>query len=231
MFRVTNSPILRSTFWLYIQLLVEMERQFHLNRGTGGQQCRCFVPKAVYTDKNCSWGWNNLSPETCRADLKRLINEKVVASCWLFTAPKIHCPLQKTTRPYLESVDSNHALSSSLFITNFNITIHLHLGTKTISLHFCLCWCLNSPCEITTRLNPGFNHLTIWNEECKSWSSSLYRFHNRTTTITGARGGAVGWGTALQVGRSRVRFPMVSLEFFIDIILPAALWSWGWLSL
>jgi len=22
-------------------------------------------------------------------------------------------------------------------------------------------------------------------------------------------------------------FPMVSLEFFIDIILPAALWSWG----
>jgi len=32
-------------------------------------------------------------------------------------------------------------------------------------------------------------------------------------TWLGARGGAVGWGTALQAGRSRVRFPMVSLEF------------------
>jgi hypothetical protein len=47
----------------------------------------------------------------------------------------------------------------------------------------------------------------------------------------GTCGGAVGWGTALQTGRSRVRFPIVSLEFFIDIILPAALWPWGRLSL
>jgi len=37
--------------------------------------------------------------------------------------------------------------------------------------------------------------------------------------------------TALQTGRSRVRFAMVSLEFFIDIILPAALWLWDRLSL
>jgi len=32
--------------------------------------------------------------------------------------------------------------------------------------------------------------------------------------------------TALQAGMSRVRFPMVSLEFFIDILL-AAQWPWG----
>jgi hypothetical protein len=37
--------------------------------------------------------------------------------------------------------------------------------------------------------------------------------------------------TALQTGRSRERFPMVSLELFIAIILPTALWPWGRLSL
>jgi len=34
-----------------------------------------------------------------------------------------------------------------------------------------------------------------------------------------------------KVGRSWVRFLMVSLEFFIDIILPATLWPQGWPSL
>jgi hypothetical protein len=40
----------------------------------------------------------------------------------------------------------------------------------------------------------------------------------------GARGSVVGWGTALQAGRSRVQFSMRSLDFSIDLILPAVLW-------
>jgi hypothetical protein len=35
----------------------------------------------------------------------------------------------------------------------------------------------------------------------------------------------------LRAGRSRLPFPMVWLEFFIDMILPVALWPWGRLSL
>jgi len=42
-----------------------------------------------------------------------------------------------------------------------------------------------------------------------------------------AAGGAVGGGTALQAERSRVQFPMVSLKFFMAIILPAAVWPWS----
>ena len=69
MFRTTNSPILRSNFWLYIQLLVQCT-----DIAVDWQQYRCIVPKALYTVKKCSWGWASLSPETCRADLKRSMN-------------------------------------------------------------------------------------------------------------------------------------------------------------
>jgi hypothetical protein len=58
-----------------------------------------------------------------------------------------------------------------------------------------------------------------------SWQ--IYQYNNNSMI----RGGAVVWNTALQAGRSRVRFPRLLLELFIDIFLPAALWPWGWLSI
>jgi hypothetical protein len=45
------------------------------------------------------------------------------------------------------------------------------------------------------------------------------------------RGSVFGWNTMLHAGRSWIRFPMRSLDFSIDLILPAALWPWGQLSL
>jgi hypothetical protein len=62
-----------------------------------------------------------------------------------------------------------------------------------------------------------------------AYARQLYRVESITSQ--NHPGGAVGWGTALHAGRSRVRFPMVSLEFFIDIMVSVALWPWGRLSL
>ena len=39
-------------------------------------------------------------------------------------------------------------------------------------------------------------------------------FLSNTVELNGVRGGAVGWGTALQAERSRVPFPMELLELF-----------------
>ena len=46
-------------------------------------------------------------------------------------------------------------------------------------------------------------------------SNIILRVDNKGSLFNlGVRDGAVGWGTALQAGRSQVRFPMVLLEFF-----------------
>ena len=47
----------------------------------------------------------------------------------------------------------------------------------------------------------------------------------------GARGGVVVKALRYKPAGRSFRFPMVSLEFFSDIILPVALWPWGQLSL
>jgi len=59
--------------------------------------------------------------------------------------------------------------------------------------------------------NPGNGRLNYLNDP-------VLNVLNNTVLYNG-----VGSGSALPAGRSRVRFPMVSQEFFVDIILPAEL--------
>jgi len=68
-------------------------------------------------------------------------------------------------------------------------------------------------------VEPGYNDIGLYNTSLIASNILCYQF-------VGARSGAVGWGR-----RSGFRFAMVSLGFFVDIILPAALWPRIWLSL
>jgi hypothetical protein len=81
-------------------------------------------------------------------------------------------------------------------------------------------------CTVTVRWYIHF--ALLHTHKCRNANTALYLI---VISVRGARGGAVGWGTALQAGRSRVRFPIISLDFFIGIILPTALWPWCWLRL
>ena len=64
---------------------------------------------------------------------------------------------------------------------------------------------------------------------------SYFRGDNTHFTVALPCEGGPRWhsgeGAVLQIGRLQVRFQMVSLEFFIDIIPPIAPWPWGRLSL
>ena len=51
-----------------------------------GSSVGALYQKLYIQSKKFSWGWATLSPETCRADLKTLIKDKVVASFWFLTS-------------------------------------------------------------------------------------------------------------------------------------------------
>lgn len=66
----------------------------------------------------------------------------------------------------------------------------------------------------------------------RAFGKSLCSFYYHGGYVdNGERCSAVDWGTGLQAGKTRFRFPMGSLSVFIYLILPAPLWPWVWLSL
>ena len=80
--------------------------------------------------------------------------------------------------------------------------------------HFCLC-CKTSKLPVENRMVLTELDNTIVADMPRGPSSSNTKVGYRCPIRSGAAGG----GTALQVGRSRVRFPMGSLGFIIDLTL------------
>ena len=88
-------------------------------------------------------------------------------------------------------------------------------------------WALNAstlPLDHRSRLYTGYVCKIIVCNVTNTWSPKPEKYSIISDFIAFKKRHEV---TALQVGRSRVPFPMLSLEFFIDEILPATLWPWG----
>jgi hypothetical protein len=94
------------------------------------------------------------------------------------------------------------------------------IKTVLLGINFVFSWCVCITKSCITSVAPyGLIHASYHQQIVLSYA------------VKWARSGTFCWGTALQVGRSRDRFPMVSLKCFVEIIIPAALWTRGWLSL
>jgi hypothetical protein len=106
----------------------------------------------------------------------------------------------------------------------------LHLLLPVIKLYSCCIvllpyqYCISTLCTYWLLTADNTTEITL---AIFKMAILLINFHSLIKVNMGAQGSAVGWGTALQAGRSQVWFLMVSMEFTIDIIYLATLWPWG----
>jgi len=147
----------------------------------------------------------------------------------------------KWTRSFRRKTKSGFCACAITFKTQSNILptflINLSVQTLRVKNYFWMLylWRSITRCVITQKntvriyfAEKTLRHTTISLSRRTRFFGDIRLFN---LLLQGARGSAVCWGTALQTGRSRVRFSMVSLDFSIDISLPVALGPWVWLSL
>ena len=109
------------------------------------------------------------------------------------------------------------------------------IGVRSESLHRYLYGTVRNRTALTldtikhnTVLKPNIPHYDLGNSKATSSLGYILRqnakLKEKYIIFTGHAVAQSVEALRYKAGRSRVRFPMVSLEFFIDIILPAALW-------
>jgi hypothetical protein len=120
--------------------------------------------------------------------------------------------------PFIRTYDC--VASNRMLITSFAETGHVGRSQQ-------LGYTASSDTEINTR--------GILEGSGRSLIETIYRHLLRGTEETHEKIEHTCWArgndTMLEAGRSQVRFPMRSIEKSIGLILPAALWPWGRLSL
>jgi hypothetical protein len=152
-------------FWLYMQLLVQCTvtaaDRWH------GWLCHRSAAVTVHCTKNCiyslkcSWGWANLSLETCRADLKRSINGIcciLLVAYIVFLVIHGHTNIKKNMHAYFRVSVRATFISHQHTTTSYLMTKFL-----TENCLFSHCVLLNKCAFCSNRYN-GMAVSSVWND-------------------------------------------------------------------
>ena len=163
---------------------------------------------------------------------------KCLAVCLVCLSDKdictTHCHLVDELRASRQPLAVN--ICTAVADEHCTVSIHLLPWYYTCSIHvqelvvnFCRC----DP--LPTQQSNHASHFTFrcvccWLVASQHVTAIRHAYSSRSwpympAICWGPRGGVVDWGTGLQIGRSRVQFPMGLLTF------PAARWLWNRLSL